>query len=146
MEAQLAKIKGGAYNPRLVGGGDDIEFTYDYGSAAGADTPVENIREFQTIGGSKKKQAESDKYRITLGWYEPNNNVPERIYAARKYLDDRTQTFTYIHSQEIIGRAKFDAVSGSSLTVYIAGFSARRVGVNELGQQSYACQLTLQEA
>jgi len=145
MESQLALVKGKAFNPRLVGGGDSIEFTYDFTSARGADRPIENIREFQTIGGSRKKQAETDKYRITLSWYEPNDNVPERIYAARDYNSDRAQTFTYIHSDKIIGRALAGSGEGSSLTVYIANFRARRAGRNEFGQDSYFCELTIQE-
>lgn len=145
METQLAKVKGKLFNPQLIGGGDDIEFTYDFTTAAGADRAIENIREFQTIGGARAKQAEADKYRIALSWYEPNDNVPERIYAARDFNNDRAQTFTYVHNNKLIGRALFAAGQGSDITVYIANFRARRTGVNELGQDSYFCELTIQE-
>lgn len=145
METQLAKVGGRTHNPRLIGGGDSIEFTYDYSRASGDDRPVENIREFTTIGDAKKKQAEDDKYRITLEWYEPNDNVPERIYTARAGGGDRTVTFTYVHPISLIGRSDYDAESGGSFTCYIADFAAKRAGKNELGQESYRCRLTVQE-
>lgn len=144
MESQDALVKARNFNPRLIGGGDDIEFTFDYESAAGLDEARENIREFTTIGDQKKKQAEDDKYRFTIVWFEPTNNIPERIYTMRKNSGDRTVTFSYVHSIEIIGRSDLDVDSGGLLTVYIVAFRHRRVGSSNT-KQMYRCSLTLQE-
>jgi len=142
---ETIKKYAGTFNPRVIGAGDTVEFTYPFTSAAGIDRPVENTREFNTIGGAKKKQAETDKYRVTLVWFEPNNNVPERLYDMRDNSGDRTVTVTFIHAKSIIGRADYDASSGGSLTCYIADFTARRAGTNGSGEDMYWCTLTLQE-
>lgn len=144
MESQETIVKARNYNPRLIGGGDSIEFTFDYETADGLDEARENIREFTTVGNKKKKQAEDDKYRFTVIWFEPTNNIPERIYAMRENSGDRTVTFSYVHSIEVIGRSDLDADSGGLLTVYIASFRARRAGSSG-GKQMYRCSLTLQE-
>lgn len=144
MDAQAIIIKARNYNPRLIGGGDSIEFSFDYESAAGLDDARENIREFVTIGNKRKKQAEDDKYRFTVVWFEPTNNIPERIYTMRENSGDRTVTFSYVHSIEVIGRSDLDVDSGGLLTVYIAGFRYRRAGFSD-GAQMYRCSITLQE-
>ena len=145
MDTQEPILKSKAYNPRLDDGTDLIEFTYDFSSAIGAERPVENIREFTTLGDAKKKQAEDDKYRITLVWFEPNNNVPERLYTMRAGGGDRTVQVTYIHSNHIIGRADYDAQSGGRIDGYIADFAAAKAGRSG-GFIHYKCSLTIQEA
>lgn len=144
MESQDAIVKARNFNPRLIGGGDSVEFTFDYESASGLDNARENIREFTTIGNKKKKQAEADKYRFTIVWFEPTNNIPERIYTMRDNSGDRTVTFSYVHSIEVIGRSDLDVESGGLLTVYIATFQYRRVGSSN-SKHMYRCSLTLQE-
>lgn len=144
MESQETIVKSRNFNPRLIGGIDSIEFTFDYSTADGLETPAENIREFTTIGNKKKKQAEDDKYRFTLIWFEPTDNIPERLYLMRANAGDRTVTFTYVHSTTVIGRADLDGSSGGSLTVYIVDFKARRSGASG-GKEHYRCALTLQE-
>jgi hypothetical protein len=145
MDSQEAVLKARTNNPRLIDGADVIEFTYPYTSAPGLAEAAENISEFVTIGGARRKQADSDKYRFTVNWFEPNNNVPERIYDLREGSGDRTVTVTYVHPISIVGRADFDASSGGKLICYIAGFRALRVGEQD-SKQMYRCSLTLQEA
>lgn len=144
MESQEAIVKTRTYNPRIIGGSDTVEFTFDYATAPGLDEAVENIREFTTLGDKKKKQAEDDKYRFTITWFEPTNNVPERLYAIRAGSGDRTVTVTYVHSIEIIGRANLDAYSGGAVTCYIAGLRWSRTGQHD-SKQIYRCSITLQE-
>jgi len=139
MDTQETILKSKAYNPRLIGGTDAVEFTYDYSGVDGLENPVENIREFTTLGDAKKKQAEADKYRFTVSWFEPNDNIPTRLYDMRAGAGDRTVQVTYIHSDPIIGRV------GGTIVGYIVGLTMRRTGQYG-GKHSWRCTLTIQEA
>lgn len=139
MDAQETILKSKTNNPQVLGPSDTVEFTYDYSSVDGLENPAENIREFTTLGDAKRKQAEDDKYRFTVAWFEPNDNVPTRLYTMREGGGDRTVQVTYIHSDPIIGR------TDGTIVGYIAGFTARRVG-KQSGKHSWRCTLTIQEA
>jgi hypothetical protein len=145
MDTQATILKSKTYNPRVIGNGDTVEFSYDFTRVEGLEKPAENIREFTTLGGAKKKQAEVDKYRLTVSWFEPNDNVPTRLYNIRAGGGDRTVQVTYIHSDQIIGRVDYDPASGGKIVGYIADFSARRRGIHA-GMSLWLCTLTIQEA
>jgi hypothetical protein len=146
MDTQETIVRVKNHNPRLIGPSDTIEFTQDFSIVRGIDMPRENRREFTTLGGAKRKQADTDKYRFTVAWFEPNNNVPERIYTMRDGGGDRTVTVTYIHSNEVIGRADYDGTSGGAIVGFIASFRATQRGVNQAGTRNYLCELEIQEA
>jgi len=145
MDAQETILKSRAFNPRVIGPSDTVEFTYPHSVVTGLEDPAENIREFTTIGGAKRKQAETDKYRFTVQWFEPTNNVPERLYTMRAGGGDRTVAVTYVHPWSVPGRADYDAESGAQIDGYIADLKFRRVGDGPGGVQRYKCSITIQE-
>jgi hypothetical protein len=116
-------------NPVIAG----ITLTHDFYDLKGDDDPKPNESISVTIGGVKKRQADSNKYIITGQFVETETKVNQLYTKAIDY----SATYSYIHSRTLIGR------TDDTITVYMK-LKAKYIGMDN-GVKMFDCELTLTE-
>lgn len=153
-DAQKAVVRATSRNPGLSDGTINLEFTYPPNRNSRGITQGENISEHLTIGGQRRKQADSWIRQVDIQWWEPTDFIPVEIFKIMRSSGNRAQnSLTYIHHRKILSQLPGIEVEFSTglgqLIGYISKFTADFRGTDDaesVRTSMYLCRLVFKES